>query len=159
MNNYQPRAPHPGRTAVEPCHTTVHATSCNTQLTPGEGLRLGEALGLQHRDWHTGRGDTAFVEVVPRDHPAPGAGKGWGLPAVVRLRRAGSPLRRIPVGVVRGGSRGRGGRSRCGARVRESGPRTAVRAMAAGERLRPGAPVTSPTGRAGARGVDATLVS
>src|SRR5664280_2773478 len=36
MNNYQPRAPHPGRTAVEPCHTTVHATSCNTQLTPGE---------------------------------------------------------------------------------------------------------------------------
>src|SRR5450756_366043 len=36
MNNYQPRAPHPGRTAVEPCHTTVHATSCNTQSTPGE---------------------------------------------------------------------------------------------------------------------------
>jgi integrase len=33
------------------------------------GLRLGEALGLQHRDWHTGRGDTPFVEVVPRDHP------------------------------------------------------------------------------------------
>jgi integrase len=31
------------------------------------GLRLGEALGLQHRDWHTGRGDTPFVEVVPRD--------------------------------------------------------------------------------------------
>src|SRR5450756_1888038 len=38
MNNYQPRAPHPGRTAVEPCHTTVHATSCNTQSTPGEGM-------------------------------------------------------------------------------------------------------------------------
>src|SRR5450756_1576544 len=33
------------------------------------GVRLGEALGLQHRDWHTGRGDTPFVEVVPRDHP------------------------------------------------------------------------------------------
>ena len=33
------------------------------------GLRLGEALGLQHRDWHTGRGDTPFIEVVPRDHP------------------------------------------------------------------------------------------
>jgi integrase len=33
------------------------------------GLRLGEALGLQHRDWHTGRGDTPFVEVVPRAHP------------------------------------------------------------------------------------------
>jgi integrase len=33
------------------------------------GLRLGEALGLQHRDWHTGCGDTPFVEVVSREHP------------------------------------------------------------------------------------------
>lgn len=33
------------------------------------GLRIGEALALQHRDWHTGRGDTPFVEVVPRKHP------------------------------------------------------------------------------------------
>jgi integrase len=33
------------------------------------GLRLGEALGLQHRDWHTGRGDTPFIEVTPREHP------------------------------------------------------------------------------------------
>lgn len=33
------------------------------------GVRLGEALGLQHRDWHTGRGDTPYVEVVARDHP------------------------------------------------------------------------------------------
>ena len=33
------------------------------------GLRLGEALGLQHRDWHTGCGDTPFIEVVPRLHP------------------------------------------------------------------------------------------
>ena len=33
------------------------------------GLRLGEALGLQHRDWRTGRGDTPFLEVVPRVHP------------------------------------------------------------------------------------------
>ena len=33
------------------------------------GVRLGEALGLQHRDWHTGRGDTPFLEVVARDHP------------------------------------------------------------------------------------------
>ena len=37
------------------------------------GLRLGEALGLQHRDWHTGSGDTPFVEVVPRDGNPPGA--------------------------------------------------------------------------------------
>jgi hypothetical protein len=33
------------------------------------GVRLGEALGLEHRDWHTGRGDTPFIEVVARDHP------------------------------------------------------------------------------------------
>jgi integrase len=33
------------------------------------GVRLGEALGLQHRDWHTERGDTPFIEVVARDHP------------------------------------------------------------------------------------------
>jgi site-specific recombinase XerD len=33
------------------------------------GVRLGEALGLQHRDGHTGRGDTPFIEVVARDHP------------------------------------------------------------------------------------------
>ena len=38
-------------------------------LLVGTGLRLGEALGLQHRDWHTGRSDTAFIEVVPREHP------------------------------------------------------------------------------------------
>lgn len=24
---------------------------------------------MQHRDWHTGCGDTPFVEVVPREHP------------------------------------------------------------------------------------------
>ncbi len=24
---------------------------------------------MQHRDWHTGRGDTPFIEVVARDHP------------------------------------------------------------------------------------------
>lgn len=34
------------------------------------GLRLGEALGLQHRDWKTGTGTTAQVEVADRDdHP------------------------------------------------------------------------------------------
>jgi integrase len=38
-------------------------------LVAETGLRLGEALGLQHRDWHTGRGDTPFIEVTPRAHP------------------------------------------------------------------------------------------
>jgi site-specific recombinase XerD len=34
------------------------------------GLRLGEALSLQHRDWHAGRGESAFIDVEPRDdHP------------------------------------------------------------------------------------------
>lgn len=42
-------------------------------LLAESGLRLGEALGLQHQDWHTGRGDTPFVEVVPRDGDPPGA--------------------------------------------------------------------------------------
>jgi len=42
------------------------------------GLRLGEALGLQHRDWHAGCGDTAFIEVVPRDHPHGVRVKGGG---------------------------------------------------------------------------------
>lgn len=33
------------------------------------GMRIGEALSLQHRDWTTGRGDTASVHIVPRPHP------------------------------------------------------------------------------------------
>jgi site-specific recombinase XerD len=39
------------------------------ELLAEAGMRLGEALSLQHRDWHTGRGDTPFIEVVPRDLP------------------------------------------------------------------------------------------
>jgi integrase/recombinase XerD len=34
------------------------------------GVRLGEALALRHRDWHIGRGQTPFIEVVPHEeHP------------------------------------------------------------------------------------------
>ena len=47
------------------------------------GLRLGEALGLQHRDWHTGRGDTAFIEVVPRDDPHGVRVKGGAIAACI----------------------------------------------------------------------------
>ena len=32
-------------------------------------MRLGEVLSIQHRDWRTGTGDTATVEIVPREHP------------------------------------------------------------------------------------------
>lgn len=49
------------------------------------GLRLGEALSLQHRDWKTGTGDTPQVEVWPRDtHP--------------HEQRAKSGFRRIHIG-------------------------------------------------------------
>jgi len=70
MNNYQPRAPHPGRTAVEPCHTTVHATSCNTQLTPGEGIRIEELTELAHSSLVQYRVPTSG-ELVPLLHIAP----------------------------------------------------------------------------------------
>lgn len=33
------------------------------------GMRLGEALCLTHADWRVGRGETPFVEVVPKAHP------------------------------------------------------------------------------------------
>jgi site-specific recombinase XerD len=33
------------------------------------GMRLGEALSIQHRDWKMGTGQTAVVEIVPRLHP------------------------------------------------------------------------------------------
>ncbi|MBT2550850.1 tyrosine-type recombinase/integrase [Arthrobacter sp. ISL-65] len=34
------------------------------------GLRLGEALSLQHRDWHAGRGESPYIDVEPREnHP------------------------------------------------------------------------------------------
>ncbi|WP_284762181.1 tyrosine-type recombinase/integrase [Arthrobacter sp. efr-133-R2A-63] len=33
------------------------------------GLRMGESLSLQHRDWHTGQGESPFIEIVPRPHP------------------------------------------------------------------------------------------
>ncbi|WP_411139379.1 tyrosine-type recombinase/integrase [Streptomyces sp. C10] len=55
------------------------------------GLRLGEALGLRHRDWRTGTGTTAQVGVVYReDHP-------YGLRAKSGHRRVfiGSALDRL----------------------------------------------------------------
>lgn len=33
------------------------------------GMRIGEALSLQHRDWRTGRSNTAEVMIVDRPHP------------------------------------------------------------------------------------------
>ena len=65
------------------------------------GLRLGEALGLQHRDWHTGRGDTPYVEVVPREHPHGLRVKGGAYRKLYVSDRAGPALRRVPVSAVR----------------------------------------------------------
>src|SRR5664280_2462381 len=73
VNNYQPRAPHPGRPAVKPQQHDVQATLCNTQLTPGEGMRIGEVLGLRICDFVMGRGGTPYVEVAPRPDNANGA--------------------------------------------------------------------------------------
>src|SRR5664280_1238854 len=70
MNNYQPRAPHPGRPAVKPQQQDVQATSCNAQLTPGEGMRIGQALGLRHADFISHRKE---VRIVPRRDNANGA--------------------------------------------------------------------------------------
>ena len=39
------------------------------ELLECSGMRLGEALGLWHGDWVTGRGDTPYVNVVARVHP------------------------------------------------------------------------------------------
>ena len=36
MNNYQPRAPHPRRTAAEPRRVTIHTTSYDMPPTPRE---------------------------------------------------------------------------------------------------------------------------
>lgn len=33
------------------------------------GMRIGEALSLQHRDWHLSRSGTASVQIVDRPHP------------------------------------------------------------------------------------------
>jgi site-specific recombinase XerD len=38
------------------------------------GMRLGEALAVKHCDWHTGLGDTPFVEVVARQDHHTGCG-------------------------------------------------------------------------------------
>jgi site-specific recombinase XerD len=47
-------------------------------LLAESGLRLGEALGLRHRDWHCGGGGTPFVEVVAGEHPHGVRVKGGG---------------------------------------------------------------------------------
>ena len=33
------------------------------------GMRISEALSLQHRDWKAGRGETARLDITPRPHP------------------------------------------------------------------------------------------
>ncbi|HVC99778.1 MAG TPA: tyrosine-type recombinase/integrase [Candidatus Dormibacteraeota bacterium] len=39
------------------------------KLLEETGLRIGEALSLQHRDWRSGHGEPSYVTVEPRPHP------------------------------------------------------------------------------------------
>jgi hypothetical protein len=39
-----------------------------SSLLAETGVRLGEALSLQHQDWRAGRGSTAAIAIVPRPH-------------------------------------------------------------------------------------------
>jgi integrase len=61
---------------LDDCGRASTTTSCSLrdrlffETLAETGMRLGECLALQHRDWHLGRGSTPFVEIVPRDdHP------------------------------------------------------------------------------------------
>ena len=50
--------------------TARSATGCCGRCWPRPGCGSARRSALKHRDWHTGLGDTPFVEVVPReDHP------------------------------------------------------------------------------------------
>ena len=105
-------------------------------LLAESGLRLGEALGLQHRDWHTGRGDTPFVEVVPRDDNPPGARVKGGHYRRVFVsdeldRLYGEYLWQLCEAGADTAASGPGS----GAGVREPGRREPFRAVAAGERV------------------------
>jgi site-specific recombinase XerD len=85
---YRMRPPHRGPTPVLlPEQIRVILDGCARQQPDGAwtgnlrnrllfatlietGVRLGEALALRHRDWHIGRGQTPFIEVVPHEeHP------------------------------------------------------------------------------------------
>ena len=105
------------------------------ELLAETGLRLGEALSLQHRDWHTGRGDTPFIEVVPRDLPHGARVKGGRYRRVFISddldRLYGEYLWQLcDAGAGHGGA-GPGP----GAGVGEPRGRAQVRAVAAGKRL------------------------
>ncbi|TJZ91328.1 tyrosine-type recombinase/integrase [Actinacidiphila oryziradicis] len=102
------------------------------------GLRLGEALGLRHRDWHTGRGDSPFIEVVPREHPHGLRVRGGGYRELYISheldRLYGEYLWQLcDVGADPGGRR-----SRRLVRLRQPRPRTPVRPLETRQRLRPG---------------------
>ena len=48
VNNYQPRAPHPGDPPWNHRRGGVHATSCHRLDDPGEGIRIEELTELSH---------------------------------------------------------------------------------------------------------------
>ena len=69
-NYYQLRTQHPGRHAAKHCREAIHATSCDRPRTPGEGIRVGQALGLRHCDFVSRSWE---VRIVPRPDNANGA--------------------------------------------------------------------------------------
>jgi len=74
------------------------------------GMRLGETLAIKHCDWHTGLGETPFVEVVPReDHPHGLRVKNGGYRRIYISDEPRSPLRRVPVAALRRRRRSRRG--------------------------------------------------
>ena len=93
MNNYQPRAPHPGRPAVKPQQHDVQATSCNTQLTPGEGHGVGQGCQL-------GQQGEQLLVLVATYEPGRGEQHGRGAQALAGARRRGNAAPQLPSGPV-----------------------------------------------------------
>jgi integrase len=59
--------PHGWRCRAHRPHTCIRAASCNSSSTPGEGMRIGQALGLRHSDFVSHRRE---VHIVPRANNA-----------------------------------------------------------------------------------------
>ena len=121
------------------------------------GMRIGEALSLQHRDWNTARSTTATVSVVDRPHP-------YGIAAKSGLRRIhiGSRLDRLYGDyvwwLVRPRCRRAGRRLGSQLHLLQHAPRTPLCATASRSRLRSPAVPEATTTAAPDRD-DAALVS
>src|SRR5450755_4332989 len=122
------------------------------------GVRVGEALCLTHADWHAGRGETPFIEVVPREHPHGQRTKGGRRRRIYvsdTLERLYSDYLWLLADLA--DHAGTGARGRL-VRVREPGTRAAVSRDPARERLCDRRPSAPPAGRPGTGRVHPALV-